>query len=635
MPGSAVSGTTVHWVNTMEALQAINTSNIADCSPAILDGFVAANDGGGGMFVWRATSTEKENGGTVVRPNSIRGQNPGRWVRLYDGAINVRWFGAGLGAADDAPFVQQAIETAIHVGVPGSNSFGSTVYFPAGNYNVQQPIYIETSDVAYQGWISVKVTGDGKFNTHIILRGPYSTAFIFGGLSQSGNPQGPGWRLRHCEISNLSIEQPSNPISIGPPWSIVGVGDMNGNGKADIVWYNSQTGETQVWYMDGHRRVDRGTVLGEDGNPIFIGPPWSIVGVGDMNGNGKADIVWYNSVTHETQVWYMDGHRRVDRGTVLGQDGNKERLDGAIKFLGGGIGFLVMNVAMYGVWCGITCNATKDSYTWRAKIQNVHMEGVLNAGIYARFAINWDVSNTYIGCRNYFPIPPPQGTAGIWLDTRTEGWMFTVIETGGFDSGLRMTNGYPQPSHDRPPDTHQFVQCNFDAGSRACIWLTNSHRCRFQGCYASSSNATLTGVVVLDSADVYGFEWVDSVILNAHNHCFWISDATSFSIMDSTFATWGKNETNIGTYDAITVAGARTAAAAHMSFIITGNTFINDPDFPANLSNQLKPIKVQGSPFQFFQKFIVTNNISYGAKMVPSTNDGTAVTGQKVFSNNF
>jgi hypothetical protein len=373
--------------------------------------------------------------------------------------------------------------------------------------------------------------------------------------------------------------------------------------------------------------------------------------VGDMNGNGKADIVWYNSQTGETQIWYMDGHRLVNRGRVIGlsrlrhceisnlsieQLGDKQQLDGAITFTGGGLGFLVMNVAMYGVWRGITCNGWSNSYTWRAKIQNVHMEGVLNIGIYARFAINWDVSNTYIGCHDYSPNPPPLETAGIWLDTRAEGWMFTVIETGGFDTGLRMTKSSRQPDHDRPPDTHQFVQCNFDAGGRACIWLTNSHRCRFQGCYASSGNATITGIVVLDSADVYGFEWVDGVILNAYNHCFWISDATSFSIMDSTFATWGTAET-AGKYEAIWIAGADTRGTAHMSFVITGNTFINDRDFPANSNNRLQPIRVQGNETQtkFFQKYIVTNNISYGANMIGSQDGGTAVTGQKVFSNNF
>ena len=29
---------------------------------------------------------------------------------------------------------------------------------------------------------------------------------------------------------------------------------------SDILWYNSSTGETQVWYMNGHRLVGRGTV---------------------------------------------------------------------------------------------------------------------------------------------------------------------------------------------------------------------------------------------------------------------------------------------------------------------------------------------------------------------------------------
>jgi hypothetical protein len=66
--------------------------------------------------------------------------------------------------------------------------------------------------------------------------------------------------------------------------------------KCDLLWYNSSTGESQVWYMDGHRLVDRGTV-GRGGNAALVGPPFSIVGLGDMNGNGKADIVWYNSST--------------------------------------------------------------------------------------------------------------------------------------------------------------------------------------------------------------------------------------------------------------------------------------------------------------------------------------------------
>ena len=91
--------------------------------------------------------------------------------------------------------------------------------------------------------------------------------------------------------------------------------------RSDIVWYNSQTGETQIWFMDGNRLVGRGTVVDEGGTFIPIGPPFSIVGVGDMNGNGKADIVWYNSQTGETQIWFMNANRIAWRGTVVDEGG--------------------------------------------------------------------------------------------------------------------------------------------------------------------------------------------------------------------------------------------------------------------------------------------------------------------------
>jgi hypothetical protein len=119
-------------VDTIATLRAIDSSNIPDSFLVLLDGFALANDGGGGIFVWRATSTDNDNGGTVVRPNSITPADPDRWLRHYTGAINVRWFGAGLGAADDAPLIQRAVGTAIH-----TSAFRATVI---GVHNETLPI---------------------------------------------------------------------------------------------------------------------------------------------------------------------------------------------------------------------------------------------------------------------------------------------------------------------------------------------------------------------------------------------------------------------------------------------------------------------------------------------------------------
>jgi len=123
-------------------------------------------------------------------------------------------------------------------------------------------------------------------------------------------------------MGRATITDGTRPIFIGPPWRIVGSRDFNGDGKSDVLWYNSSTGETQLWFMKGHELARRATVLSENGSPIFIGPPWSIVGTNDMNGDGKSDIIWNNSSTGEIQVWFMNGHTLSGRATVLAEDGS-------------------------------------------------------------------------------------------------------------------------------------------------------------------------------------------------------------------------------------------------------------------------------------------------------------------------
>src|SRR5438552_3856472 len=95
-------------------------------------------------------------------------------------------------------------------------------------------------------------------------------------------------------------------------WSIVGSNDFNGGGKADILWQNSATGQRIIWLMNG--TADLSTVsLGT------VPTQWSIVGSSDFNGDGKADILWQNSATGQRIIWIMNGTAHtstVSLGTV-------------------------------------------------------------------------------------------------------------------------------------------------------------------------------------------------------------------------------------------------------------------------------------------------------------------------------
>ncbi|MBF0634165.1 MAG: FG-GAP repeat protein [Nitrospinae bacterium] len=118
--------------------------------------------------------------------------------------------------------------------------------------------------------------------------------------------------------SNTNVSAGAYTATAG--WQVHGVGDFNGDNKSDILWRQIETGRTAIWFMSGaskvggkHTSVQAGAYTSTTG--------WQIHGVGDFNGDGKADILWRNAESGGTVVWFMNGVKRTGRANTSVQLG--------------------------------------------------------------------------------------------------------------------------------------------------------------------------------------------------------------------------------------------------------------------------------------------------------------------------
>jgi hypothetical protein len=104
--------------------------------------------------------------------------------------------------------------------------------------------------------------------------------------------------------ANLGLVGPGN-------WTVSHTADFNGDGKADILFRNDD-GSVSLWLMNGLSPISQVGLLGAD-------PNWRVSHVGDFNGDGKADILWRNTNGAVT-LWLMNGTTVVSQVGLLGPD---------------------------------------------------------------------------------------------------------------------------------------------------------------------------------------------------------------------------------------------------------------------------------------------------------------------------
>ncbi|MCM3881632.1 MAG: FG-GAP-like repeat-containing protein [Vicinamibacterales bacterium] len=165
----------------------------------------------------------------------------------------------------------------------------------------------ETSVNNYNVFVSTQPGGFGA-GTPVGNR----TAWTFTGLQnnvqyyfavQAQSPSGLS------PLSQIGYATPS-PIPAG---SDASRGDFNGDGRFDLVWKNQSTGQLLTWNMNGGTMVS-----GRFMTPSSVAAGWDLGGSGDFNYDGKPDLIWHNTTTGDVVYWLMDGAYNYSAGFLPG-----------------------------------------------------------------------------------------------------------------------------------------------------------------------------------------------------------------------------------------------------------------------------------------------------------------------------
>lgn len=225
-----------------------------------------------GVFSMASCNTGGANSSSAQRP--LFAPAPGSPIAVAGGPGNVL---AGDMNNDGRPDLVVACGQSRTIVVLLGNGDRSGVKESDGQFNAAPLSTISVSDDPGE-MVLGDVNGDANLDVAFVSHDSYGVTILLG--------DGKG-ALTLAPNSPIVMKEGQHPHTHG-----LGIGDLNGDGKLDLATVNNSDNDVSVAFGDG-----RGNFTRAPGSPFPVGPSPYPLALGDVNGDGRLDIVATTTAT--------------------------------------------------------------------------------------------------------------------------------------------------------------------------------------------------------------------------------------------------------------------------------------------------------------------------------------------------
>lgn len=239
---------TVDVIAQLAALSGGPVSHAAGAPPAIAiaQGYHTPGDGGGGVFAWVEGAIAAGDGGT-----RFPAANAGAWVRLFSGALDVRWFGAIAGDATAAATNSAAFAAALACPAASIVSVPNGQFFLAETLRLRRSVILQGAGMNHQ--TILQLPAGSSVVIEYVTDNPYpatdnnNTVIRDLMIASTGWEMGDPASVDPVTFAGPSSEAPGLKMNIYSTLENVRIERFGGTGIEIITDLVAGTGNTSWW----------------------------------------------------------------------------------------------------------------------------------------------------------------------------------------------------------------------------------------------------------------------------------------------------------------------------------------------------------------------------------------------------